>query len=70
MVMASPGFSLLKSTFGLASLMALTGRPYISAIVAALSPGPSTINFLSGITGGSGGSSGGSSGGGGASGGF
>ena len=34
MVMASPGFSLLKSTFGLAALMSLTGRPYMSAIVA------------------------------------
>ena len=42
MVIASPGFSRLKSTFGLAALMALTGRPYIRAMVAALSPGPRT----------------------------
>ena len=38
MVIATPGLSRLKSTFGFAALMALTGRPYIRAIVAALSP--------------------------------
>jgi hypothetical protein len=38
MVIATPGVSLLKSTFGLAALMAVTGRPYIRAMVAALSP--------------------------------
>ena len=34
MVIASPGLSLLKSTFGLGALVSLTGRPYMSAIVA------------------------------------
>lgn len=61
MVIAMPGFSLLKSTLGLAALMALTGRPYIIAMVAALSPGPRTTTFLGGMTGGSGGGSGGKS---------
>ena len=61
MMMASPGFSLLKSTFGLAAVMALTGRPYIIAMVAALSPGPNTYTFLGGVTGGKGGGSGGKS---------
>ena len=61
MVMESPGFSRLKSTFGLAALMALTGRPYISAMVAALSPGPRTYTFFGGMTGGTGGGSGGKS---------
>jgi hypothetical protein len=42
MVIAVPGFNLLKSTLGLAALMALAGRPYMSAIVSALSPELST----------------------------
>ena len=42
MVMAVPGLRRLKSTFGLAALIALTGRPYIRAMVLALSPGPRT----------------------------
>ena len=42
MVIATPGFSRLKSTLGLAALMALSGKPYMRAMVAALSPGPRT----------------------------
>jgi len=42
MVIETPGLSLLKSTFGLAALMALMGRPYIRAMVLMLSPGPRT----------------------------
>ena len=42
MIIASPGSDRLKSAFGLAALMASSGRPYIRAMVAALSPGPRT----------------------------
>jgi hypothetical protein len=57
MVIDIPGFSLLKSIFGLAALMALSGKPYIAAIVARLSPGPSTGTFFG--SGGNGGGCGG-----------
>ena len=45
MVIGTPGFKRLKSTFGLAALIAPTGRPYMSARVCALSPGPRTYTF-------------------------